>query len=73
MSKEMTADQFEQIMARLERIDAQMDRLDTRLEHVEDNMVRKSDVFQAVLTVQAFTAAIIVGCIVVLNALGAFG
>ncbi|MBE0455365.1 MAG: hypothetical protein IBX58_17050 [Roseovarius sp.] len=62
----MTNEQFQQIIQRLER-------MDQRIGHVEDNMVRKSDVFQSVLTVQAFTAAAIVGTVVVLNAIGAFG
>ena len=53
--------------------DAQFEQIMQRFKNIEDNMVRKSDVFQSVLTVQAFTAAIIVGCIVVLNSLGAFG
>ena len=47
--------------------ETQFDTLMKRLDHIESNMVRKSDVFQSVLTVQGFTCAIIVGVIVVLN------
>lgn len=47
--------------------ETQFDTLMKRLDHIESNMVRKSDVFQSVLTVQGFTFAIIVGVIVVLN------
>ena len=65
MDNQMTQDQFQQVMNRL-------DSLDARLKNVEDNMVRKSDVFQSVLTVQGFTIAIIVGAVVVLNALVGF-
>ena len=53
MSENMSETQFETLMK--------------RLDHIESNMVRKSDVFQSVLTVQGFTFAIIVGVIVVLN------
>ena len=49
------------------------DTLMKRLDHIESNMVRKSDVFQSVLTVQGFTFAIVVGVIVVLNSLVGFG
>lgn len=59
MDNEMTNDQFETL--RNEIID------------LRNSMITKSDVFQSVLTVQAFFAATIVGCVVVLNALGAFG
>jgi|TARA_R100001369_G_scaffold73510_1_gene102102 hypothetical protein len=62
----MSQEQFNTIIARLDASDA-------RLKNVEDNMVKKSDVFQSVLTVQGFTFAVIVGMVVVLNALGAFG
>jgi len=48
--------------------ETQFDILMRRLDNIEDNMVRKSDVFQSVLTVQGFTFAIIVGTAVVLNA-----
>lgn len=50
----------------------QFDALMKRLDNIEDRMVTKHDVFQSVLTVQAFFAATVVGCVVVLNALGAF-
>ena len=53
--------------------ETQFDRLMKRLAHIESNMVRKSDVFQSVLTVQGFTFAIVVGVIVVLNSLVGFG
>lgn len=66
MSDQMSQEQFNTIIARLDASDA-------RLKNVEDNMVKKSDVFQSVLTVQGFTFAVIVGMVVVLNALGAFG
>tara|TARA_R110002073_G_scaffold191995_1_gene350778 strand:- start:47 stop:235 length:189 start_codon:yes stop_codon:yes gene_type:complete len=62
----MSQEQFNTIIARLDASDA-------RLKNVEGNMVKKSDVFQSVLTVQGFTFAVIVGMVVVLNALGAFG
>ena len=45
----------------------------TRLDHIESNMVKKSDVFQSVLTVQGFMFAIVVGVVVVLNSLVGFG
>jgi len=66
VSDQMSQEQFNTIIARLDASDA-------RLKNVEDNMVKKSDVFQSVLTVQGFTFAVIVGMVVVLNALGAFG
>lgn len=66
MSDNMTAEQFQQIISRL-------DAMDHRLENVEGNMVRKSDVFQSVLTVQGFTFAIVIGVIVALNAIVGFG
>lgn len=50
----------------------QFDALMKRLDDIEDRMVTKHDVFQSVMTVQAFFAATVVGCIVVLNAMGAF-
>lgn len=53
--------------------ETQFDTLMKRLDHIESNMVRKSDVFQSVLTVQGFTFAIVVGVIVVLNSLVGFG
>ncbi|MCV6826071.1 MULTISPECIES: hypothetical protein [Halocynthiibacter] len=59
MSENMTETQFDTLMK--------------RLDHIESNMVRKSDVFQSVLTVQGFTFAIVVGVIVVLNSLVGFG
>ncbi|AUQ60972.1 MULTISPECIES: hypothetical protein [Roseobacteraceae] len=59
MSENMTETQFDTLMK--------------RLDHIESNMVKKSDVFQSVLTVQGFTFAIVVGVIVVLNSLVGFG
>lgn len=59
MENEMNNEQFNKVMARLDVMDAKM--------------VTKQDVFQAVMTVQGFTFAIIVGLVVVLNTLGAFG
>ena len=44
MSEQMSNEQFQQLM--------------TRLDHIEGNMVKKSDVFQSVLTVQGFMFAI---------------
>lgn len=43
-----------------------------RLDDLERKMVTKTDVFQSVLTVQGFTFAIMVGVIVVLNAVVGF-
>ncbi|WP_288959599.1 hypothetical protein [uncultured Sulfitobacter sp.] len=65
MSENMSQEQFNTIISRLDAADA-------RLKNVEGNMVRKSDVFQSVLTVQGFTFAVIVGLIVILNAFGMF-
>ena len=59
MSEQMSNEQFQQLM--------------TRLDHIEGNMVKKSDVFQSVLTVQGFMFAIVVGVVVVLNTLIGFG
>lgn len=44
-----------------------------RIDDLEKRMITKADVFQSVLTVQAFFAATIVGTIVVLNSVGTFG
>ncbi len=65
MSENMSQEQFNTIISRLDAADA-------RLKNVEGHMVRKSDVFQSVLTVQGFTFAVIVGLIVILNAFGMF-
>lgn len=59
MSEQMSEDQFKQLM--------------NRLDHIEGSMVKKSDVFQSVLTVQGFMFAIVVGVVVVLNTLIGFG
>ncbi|WP_179381292.1 hypothetical protein [Jannaschia marina] len=61
------------IAAELTKLNGRFDRIDAKIEHIEENMVRKSDVFQAVMTVQGLFAAAIVGTVVVLNAVGAFG
>jgi tetrahydromethanopterin S-methyltransferase subunit G len=61
------------IAAELNKLNGRFDQIDARIEHIEENMVRKSDVFQAVMTVQGLFAAAIVGTVVVLNAVGAFG
>ena len=66
MSENMSQEQLNTNSSRLDAADA-------RLKNVEGNMVRKSDVFQSVLTVQGFTFAVIVGLIVILNAFGLFG
>ena len=58
MANTMTKEQFDTIIKEIETL--------------KRTQISKSDVFQAVLTVQGFTAAIIVGCVVVLNSLGAF-
>jgi tetrahydromethanopterin S-methyltransferase subunit G len=55
---DMTQEQFKQIM--------------NRLEHIEKSMVTKTDIFQAVLTIQGLTLAVIVGTVVVLGATGTF-
>jgi len=72
----MSQEQFNTIIARLDASDARLKNVEgnmVRLQNVEGNMVKKSDVFQSVLTVQGFTFAVIVGMVVILNALGAFG
>lgn len=61
------------IAAELTKLNGRFDQIDAKIEHIEENMVRKSDVFQAVMTVQGLFAAAIVGTVVVLNAVGAFG
>lgn len=61
------------IAAELTKLNGRFDSIDAKIEHIEENMVRKSDVFQAVMTVQGLFAAAIVGTVVVLNAVGAFG
>lgn len=64
---------FEKIDERFEKIDERFVQFDDRLNAIESRMITKADVFQAVLTVQGFTAACIVGTVVVLNAIGVFG
>ena len=47
--------------------------IDNRFETLEANMMRKSDLYPAILTVQGFTIALIVGVTVILNATVGFG
>jgi len=54
-------------------IAAEFAKLNTRLDSIEKHMVTKSDVNGAVFQGLAFAAAAIVGTVVVLNAVGAFG
>ena len=61
---------FEHVDGRLDRVDQRLDRLEERVDHIEERMVTRHDVFQAVFTVQGFTFAVIVGCIVVLSSVG---
>ena len=79
MSEPMTQEQFRQIMtrfdaqdasneARFAAIDARFETIDARFEALEANMMRKSDLYPAILTVQGFTMALIVGVTVILNA-----
>jgi len=72
MSNQMNEEQFKQIMDRFEKIDQRFEQIDNRFVQIEADMVKKSDVFQAVMTVQGFTFAIIIGVIVALNALIGF-
>lgn len=65
MSDTMDKDQFDQIMS---CFDAQDEKYDARFQAIENNMVRKTDLFQSILTVQGFMLAIVVGVVVVLNA-----
>ena len=70
MSDPMNQDQFDKIMS---RFDAQDAKYDARFKAIEDNMVRKTDLYQAIFTVQGFMIAIVVGVVVVLNATIGFG
>lgn len=67
----------DQIAIELQNLNSRFDRMQEsfgqRFEHIEKHMVTKSDVHAAVFQGLAFAAAAIVGTIVVLNALGAFG
>ena len=54
----------------INRIVALEQTLGARIDDLEKRMITKADVFQAVLTVQAFFAATIVGTIIVLNSVG---
>ena len=64
---------FARIDNRFERIDQRFETIDQRFENIERHMVTKQDVFAAVLQGIGFLFAAIVGTVVVLNALGAFG
>ena len=55
------------------RVDSRLDNLDIRLTSLEKHSVTKSDVHSAVFQGLAFAAAAIVGTVVVLNSIGAFG
>ena len=59
--------------ANFARIDQRFETIDQRFENIERHMVTKQDVFAAVLQGIGFLFAAIVGTVVVLNALGAFG
>ena len=61
------------IATELTKLNGRFDQIDAKIEHIEENMIRKSDVFQAVMTVHGLFAAAIVGTVVVLNAVGALG
>ena len=54
-------------------IKSEFSRVDARLTALEKHSVTKSDVHSAVFQGLAFAAAAIVGTVVVLNAIGAFG
>ncbi|MEL6999254.1 MAG: hypothetical protein AAFP68_13405 [Pseudomonadota bacterium] len=55
------------------RIDTRFNEVDTRLTSLEKHSVTRSDVHSAVFQGLAFAAAAIVGTVVVLNSIGAFG
>lgn len=67
----------DQIAASLDALNAKLDMrfesMDQRMDHIEKHMVTRSDVHGAVFQGLAFAAAAIVGTVVVLNAIGAFG
>jgi hypothetical protein len=76
----MSEEQFNQLMTqmahidkRFDNIDRKFDRIDQRFEYLEENMVKKSDVFQSVLIAQGFMFAIVVGVVVILNTVIGFG
>ena len=58
---------------RFAAIDQRFEMIDQRFKHIEKHMVTRSDVHSAVFQGLAFAAAAIVGTVVVLNAIGAFG
>lgn len=70
----MTETQADTILARLDvmqrdltTVRRDLATLRQDVDHLDRRAVTKGDVFQAVMTVQAFTAALIVGVIVVIN------
>lgn len=66
----MNTDQIAQRLDSLDvKLDAEFDKINTRLDHT----VSKSDVNAAVLQAVGIVAAAVVGTVVTLNALGAFG
>lgn len=69
MTNDAIANELTKLNDRLDQMGAKIAKID----HIEENMVRKADVFQAVMTVQGLFAAAVVGTVVVLNAVGAFG
>lgn len=62
--------QFDQLLSRIDAVEM---RLADKIDDVEGRMITKADVFQSVLTVQAFFAATIVGTVVVLSVVGSLG
>lgn len=65
--------QMDQIDKRFDNIDRKFDKIDQRFEYLEENLVKKSDVFQSVLIAQGFMFAIVVGAVVILNSFVGFG
>ena len=65
--------EFARIDTRFNEVDTRFNEVDTRLTSLEKHSVTKSDVHAAVFQGLAFAAAAIVGTVVVLNAIGAFG
>lgn len=76
----MTEAQYERLVSQIGGIDSKYDRLvglmdgmNKRIDDIDRKAVTKSDVLQAVLQVQGFTLAVIVGGIVVANTFGMIG
>lgn len=67
----------DQIASKLDELSltlrTEFSRVDTRLTALEKHSVTKSDVHSAVFQGLAFAAAAIVGTVIVLNSIGAFG